>query len=188
METLYINSINFQTRIFLLRVMGDQDLMVLMPHGNWSWRPFSQLANQLTTCRQKTTGTYFAGDSDSDASNLGRLSHGRVSRAPWIDLTLASASWQSCWFGQLAVRCPLPSLLWQSSDSWPTKNRPHPTQLTRDTPLKLQNHSWRNHRPTNMVVLRRILIWLFRWKYQFLLALRAQRIHEKRYQNDFQQA
>ena len=117
METLCNNSINFQTRIFLLRMMGDQDLMVLMPHGNWSWRPFSQLANQLTTCRQKTTGTYFAGDSDSDASNLGRLSQGRVSRAPWTPL--ASASWQSCWFGQLAVRCPLPSLF----DNPPTVDR-----------------------------------------------------------------
>ena len=110
-EVLCNNSINFQTRIFLLRIMGDQDLMVLMPHGNWSWRPFSQLANQLTTCRQKTTGTYFAGDSDSDASNLGRLSHGRVSRAPWIDLTcLRQLTKLLVWPASSPVPPPLPPL------------------------------------------------------------------------------
>ena len=101
----------FQTRRCLPVLMGEQDMQVLMPHGNWSWRPFSQLANQLTTCRQKTTGTYFAGDSDSDASNLGRLSHGRVSRAPWIDLTcLRQLTKLLVWPASSPVPPPLPPL------------------------------------------------------------------------------
>ena len=56
------NSSNpFQTRRCLPVLMGEQDMQVLMPHGNWSWGPFSQLANQLTGCRRKTTARTLPG-------------------------------------------------------------------------------------------------------------------------------
>ena len=56
------NSSNpFQTKRCLAVVMGEQDMVVLMPHGNWSWGPFSQLANQLTGCRRKTTARTLPG-------------------------------------------------------------------------------------------------------------------------------
>ena len=124
----------FQTRRFLPVVMGEQDMQVLMPHGNWSWGPFSQLANQLTGCRRKTTARTLPGlpipgcKPPRDflmAEFLGNPAHLRQ----LTKLLVWPVEWS-----------PLP-LPWQSSvrelSRAGTKRRPHPAQLTSPLPSVL---------------------------------------------------
>ena len=112
---------------------GEQDMLVLMPHGNWRWATFSQLAHQLTFCRRKTTVRTLPGfpiplcKPPADflmAEFLGNP-------AP----TSPSASWQSCWFGQQPSGHPSPSL-----DTHPSEEEEG--ELTSDKELvQLAGHS-----------------------------------------------
>ena len=122
------NSSNpFQTRRCLDGTMGEQDMLVLMPHGNWRWAPFSQLANQLTFCRRKTTVRTLPGFPISPRQTSDRLSHGRVSREPClpapppVDKAVGLAS-------RRVVTTPPPlTIIRQRRGSSPqTKTLPHP--------------------------------------------------------------
>ena len=111
---------------------GEQDMLVLMPHGNWRWATFSQLAHQLTFCRRKTTVRTLPGFPIPLCK-------------PPVDFLMAeflgnpaptspSASWQSCWFGQQPSGHPSPSL-----DTHPSEEE---GELTSDKELvQLAGHS-----------------------------------------------